>query len=456
MKWFIVLLSCFLLACEKDSFKQDPLEGQPDRIRNGDSPDNRKPEPRPACPQQSLIIESVPRVGMFEEGELGTITFSGRVLKCGTDEYEIDVLNLPEGAIYDKQKGVLEYTPPFALVQGSDYYIESYFDLRMKTLSKPVVVKEQRVVYFVRRPGGRKPVVESFKKFPSEIFEGKNTQFEILVKDEDAIRNANGAVKPPRLNFVTTQQDERNALPYLSVYKPQDPIQDFNDKNLWHFVVNLRTEGFENTVNRNLTVKFGVVAISQFGVISDLFEEQFTILNRVKTPYVSWPEVKVIKTELSKGANNLFSFWAVDPFKEGSTRVEFETDCSLLKGKAICKCVYDGNGWSYSLENGSYCTIEWDIPANMIEDRQDIYFKVKNTNLRDSDDYKELHLTRTFFLKKAKVDVEPPNDPLPPDPPPESSNPTPNPPTVEPPPEEPPPEGTKGPTPFNNFNGVNL
>ncbi|MCB0392656.1 MAG: hypothetical protein KDD58_15305, partial [Bdellovibrionales bacterium] len=116
MKWLIIFISFFLIYCEKDNLKQDPLEGQPDRIRNGNPADLRKPDNRPACSRDSLVIEATPSVGVFEEGQLGKITFSGRVLDCGTKEYEIEILNKPNEA--DFNNGIFEYLPPETLVQG--------------------------------------------------------------------------------------------------------------------------------------------------------------------------------------------------------------------------------------------------------------------------------------------------------------------------------------------------
>ena len=449
MKWLIILFSIFAIACEKDSFKQDPLEGQPDRIRNGSHPDQRKPDARPPCSIDSLVIESSPRVGIFEEGQLGTMTFKGRVLDCGTEEYEIEVLNEPEEADYDKTTGVLTYTPPYSIVQGNSFFVERSFKLRMKTLSKPVVIRDHSVVYFVRRPGSRKPVIEDFEKLPDTVNEGSMTAFFVVVRDEDSTSGVNGRINPPHLNLVTTSHNETNALPYMSIFNSTKPVQDPDDKNLWRFRVTINTTPYRNPVDKDMTLRFGVVAVSQFGVLSDPEPRNFELKNRVKKPKITWPELNDVSHKMQKGTRNNFVFWAVDPLKEGYTEVSFVTNCSKLPGTAVCNCEYVGNYMSSSAEKGSYCSIDWDIPANMQRERQNFKVRVVNTNFTDEGDTKSVTLTRTIVLEDAE-ERPPVQTPVQPHPPEDESNPPVNPPQPDP---NEPPGGSDGPVGFGTSQG---
>lgn len=416
MKLFILILNLFILACDKDSFQQDPLKEQPKEIREGVSPELRKPEARPACPPDSLIIESVPSVGVFEEGEKGAMTFTGRVLKCGTEAYELEILNLPEGATYDSQTGVLEYTPPFSVVKGQEYFMQEQFKLRMKTIGEPVIIKEENIVYFVRRPSAHKPKIIGFEELPKSIEEGKNTQFYVLVKDEDFANGPDDISTPPRLNFVTVRNNESNALPYLHIYNAHNPQRDPNDKSLWRFTVNLRTQQFENVISRNLFVHFGVIAISSFGELSIPKEGSFEILNRVKEPYLSWPDVKNFQYKMYRGRKNILTFWAIDPLKEGYTQVVFNNSCKGLPGKAQCQCTYVGNSSSPSREEGSFCTIEWSIPEDLKGQSTSLSLTIRNTNFKDPKDVREISTFRTIFIEQAPPEAKPPDSPPPPPP----------------------------------------
>ncbi|MCB0391210.1 MAG: hypothetical protein KDD58_07965, partial [Bdellovibrionales bacterium] len=321
--------------------------------------------------------------------------------------------------------------------------------VRMKTISKPVVIRDQLFTYFVRRPATRKPIIESVENLPFDLKEGESKQIFVLVRDEDSSSEKGGIISPPRLNLVTTVHNETNALPYMSVFNFDDPFQDPNDPLLWRFTININTQNYKNVVDRDREVHFGLMAVSQFGVISDIGLHSFTILNRVKEPRITWPETGEFKHVMIKGQKNTFTFWAVDPLREGFTEAEILTNCSDLPGEAICQCKYIGNAFSSSREKGSFCSIYWAIPADYKESKADFKIRITNTNFLDKQDIQVVGYTRTLFLEEGPGF---PKFPLPPID--DDNDETPEPP-VQPEPNKPPGD-QRGPVGFGSIQGDSL
>ncbi len=406
----LLVLALFVLsACDNGSFKQDPLADESDRIRNGEHPDNRKVESRPACPIDSLLLEVTPRVSVFEEGVAGEMKISGRVLKCGEPEYKIEILNLPEEASFDQATGLFKFEPAIGTILANSYYTERHLRMRMTTLSRPVVVKEKTVVYFVSRPSERRPIITNITDLPERVHEGKDLFFSVQVKDEDSIE-VNGISLPPKLRVVATDDGPASALPFMSVVNADSPIQDSVDKTLWTFIVQIATKSYDNIIKKDTKMWFGLIAVSNFGMLSESKEYDFSLLNRVGAPKVTWPKASVLAHHMQKGQKNRFVFLAFDPLSEGQVRASFIGECSQLPGTANCSCKFVGK------QAGSYCSIEWEIPDTAAEKRVSFTLEVFNTNKQDSKDSYYKKITRTILLDEAPVPPVP-VDPAPPAPP---------------------------------------
>lgn len=429
MKFFLTTLLLLAgVACDKGAFKQDPLAGEPDRVRNGTPPELRKPDNREACPTDALLIETFPDVAVFEEGVHGEMKILGRLLGCG-QTYEIEVLNPPPGSNFDSATGMFSYVAPKYTVMSESYYVEKYLKLRMKTLEEPVVIKDRTLVYFVRRSSRTKPEIEKVEGLPNRINEGSEDFFQVYVRDEDSI-GLHKELYPPRLRLVNNVEGKGNAIPFLRVNRPSEPIQDKNDPTLWVFSVSINIRDRGNVFSSNENVSFSMVATSRFGAISDSKTERFQIVNRVKDPTISWGDKSHPIQTMRKGEANNLVFFAYDPLKEGRVSAEIATDCSKFGGDISCKCffVYPNEGTS--------CQISWLIPRELEgleNNRVTFEIEVKNQNPQDYADYKVVKFSRDIFLEEARIEEPSPIDDSPdvPEPPPEDEGDLPPPPPPE-------------------------
>lgn len=322
MKAILALLASVLLlsSCE---FQQDPLSGASDVVRNGRLPDTSKPVSESPYPKEALQIDS-PSVVNGRVGNPVEFQIGGRVAVEGVT-YTISVDNLNEfpGATFDKSKGLFSWVPKKDTV-GSVPSAE--FTLRVSlvtvaTAQNPVVAIEKKNIVLVIVNSYSKPII-SYVNGNSDIQAGVRSNLTFEVEDQDALSAGD----------VTLGVRDCSSYNMDSIAHFIDLPTSFqsvgNNKYTGNLTVNLYTGADALVTGRYC---FGLVSISKFGVVSEVYKKELYIEARVKNTRITGNTV-----EVPAGQALRFSFSVFDPSGFGQVSVKSTGDFTTkLPGSSI-------------------------------------------------------------------------------------------------------------------------
>lgn len=368
----LTVLCVALWGCQK--MKQDPLDGQPDWVRDGVPPE-RKVDPRPkALPADVMRIDSADFAD-FREGEPGELKVGARVLIANTG-YDLQLTNIRDfpGAVFDAAAGSFKWTPPIGYV-NSEYTRAAHLDFTLTAQTVPVTSTVKSIKVFIGRQNVDPSIVSVDDLSKNPINEGEKREFQVVVKDPTASNTPNNR---PRLMVVASTSDQFSAA-HMVTNSNSDPSQSMIDPSLWIFKLTLDTRNYELTPDRSL-FKFGLIALSHFGNTSGPRTVDVLIGNKLREPSISWVDTAV----LTMGQKNSYNFSVYDSsFRDSSSRniegqisVQVVTQLANLPGSPTLNCV------TQSRSGDALCTLNWDVPSSFIGmSEYDITFNAINTAL---------------------------------------------------------------------------
>lgn len=315
-----------LTGCE-----QDPLDGYDRSIIDGVPPKNTKTNPM----QSDAVIIDVGSLYDVQEGETLSFKVSGRVLlpqSTGTLEIR-NIASFP-GMVYDEATEMVSWLVPYGYTNGKNYEV-SNLNIMMVTNEEPYLYDEKSVQISVFKKSAL-PVIVKLDNLPTEMAEGDAVRLVLTAQIP-------GEMGQPELVIVPSHWN-KNANGFMKQYGA--PVQDFRDKSLWRFQIDLRPSG-EITKNWD-TFYFGLKVISSAGAISLMSDYNFHLYTELQEPEFSWD--RKMSPIFTAGEANSFSFSVYDPSFEGQVQIDSNEICKNLLG-ADCSCK--------PMANMIQCTINW-------------------------------------------------------------------------------------------------
>lgn len=311
--FLLVPLMLVLASCGS----QDPLAKQPEYIKKA-TPGFDKPAP-PVATKENMIISSNATQFFFTEAVEGQTTITGRIL---LDNYEasmeIDNLEDFEGASFDPATGIFTWTPPRGYVVGVNSTRTSPLRVRLNGLQRQTNITATRTEDFavtVSRMESQPTIVKE-TGFPVEAArEGDSLRITIFVKDVDAV---NTAGSKPRI-FIQSPVNKPSVgdlTPYIRTVSEDNPDQDFSDRTVWKFTLNVALTDADVTKNTG-DFYFRVTAVSRYGKMSAPKEYKVSILTGLEKPVLSSDNFEVLA-----GNTMVHDVLIMDPRQEGKVTVE--------------------------------------------------------------------------------------------------------------------------------------
>lgn len=344
---FIITLLLFTAACA-----QDPLEDQPENVRNGVPPLTQVTgEP---IPRDFFHLEVAPEVPVFYEGEVGSFVLEGRITDKADLPVTITVNNLPTGAKFDEATGTVTWQPEFGLLSAGESSKLIPFTATISTdeLGVATSVVENFHLWIHKRIV--KPEIVNFKATKGtslyRILEGSKIDITVEVKSVyETIA--------PKLRFYGPNNHLNGVTFMESVGNPT-----FNaTTKLWEYTYIL------NTQNKNLTVSsknYGVEleALDNSGDTSITKSLSFKVVTKVGEPKTTW--VKDVFVRAGEVSEFRFQIYVeFNNFKSSPTssvvpnaEINFDKSSQInnfcsdfdqkFKGSLECKClITNGSSW---------------------------------------------------------------------------------------------------------------
>lgn len=374
-KWSCLLLAALLLTVNACSTKQDPLDGQPDNIKNGVPPD--KKTDKPSFDARNVVIDSDDAYVM-KENESQTITFTGRYLLPDAQDIQLILKNQAEfpGIKVTSVNGshtnkglkpaqlTITWTPK---ASGTDNIQKFFFDVVMYIPNLNIVAPKS-VPLFVEKKIGAPQIVRD-EKMPTSIREGEQVMATIYVND---ITGEDADGKRPVLTLVS----EAMGVPQLNQFVSVGRARSVG-ANLWAFDVRFDLKAEITPSQYQTSLKF--VASNRYGQVSQ--EKLYTIkvTTAVEKPQTSWANKSIVN--FKAGQKNTYNFWIMDPKFEGNITwiVAASSDLNKWPGKATLTCQYvvAPNGSSNSQ---AFCQLDWDIPAGTTDTSKLLTMTLQNAS----------------------------------------------------------------------------
>ncbi len=322
MKAIIALFAAVLMlsSCE---FQQDPLSGASDAVRNGRPPEAGKPVSESPYPKEALQIDS-PSVVNGRVGNPVEFQIAGRVAVEGvTHTIAIDNLSDFPGATFDQSKGLFSWVPKKDTV-GSVPSAELTLRVSLVTVAtakNPVVAIERKNIVLVIVNSYSKPIV-SYVNGNTDIQAGVRSNLTFQVEDQDALSSGD-------ITLGVRDCSAYNMDSIAHFIELPTTIQNVGgSKYTGNLTVNLYTGADALTTGRYC---FGLVSISKFGVVSEIYKKELYIEGRVKNTRITGNTV-----EVPSGQALRFSFSVFDPSGAGVVSVKSIGDfATKLPGSSI-------------------------------------------------------------------------------------------------------------------------
>jgi len=165
------------------------------------------------------------------------------------------------------------------------------------------------------------------------IREGQFRFFEVVVEDQDSSPG-----KVPRLLITSNPSSSYPSAATLVDFFTSTPEQDSSNKSRWTFRMQLDAREKDLTRDED-QYEFAVIALSNFGIQSNLFPVNVKFRTQVKSPvftFDNYDQVNVVATE-----RNRLSFSVYDPSGEGKLEVS-ATTVAVIPGQNDVSCFMSG------------------------------------------------------------------------------------------------------------------
>lgn len=358
MKYLILaalMMSLGLVSCGKEN----PLSGKDQGVQEATPPANSE---KPQGDDEKALRIDTDDFYSFTEEQDNQYQIKGIVLIAKAD-FELSIENLADfpDAKFDPATGVFEWMPPNGFI--TDFNTKR-MNLNILISTKnvtPIRIKHKTVPVFVT-PSAKIPTVMSvkFDQGRTSMREGEVLKFDVQVKD---ITGVDVEGSRPALNFLPGNDGSVEAASLVTEqdlgYNVSNPSVDANDKSLWTFHMQIDLRKREVTASK-VNVRFNIVAVSRFKVVSQSLNASLDILTGLQAPTLSWAEAQQMKA----GQKNNFTFMVLDPRGEGEVQFSMLTDCSKISPTLTC-------GACTSIKDPTLgkilsCPVSWDIPADYL------------------------------------------------------------------------------------------
>jgi hypothetical protein len=322
----LFLSLAFLTAC---GLKQDPLSSAPDSVRSGVPPNIKKEASTQPLPKEALQID-VPNLINGRVGSPLEFRVSGRVMVPNLN-YKLSVDNLAEfpGAIFDATTGEFKWTPS-RTVMGNSPSVEIPLRLSLVTEpnpESPIISIERKTILLVIVNHYSKPIINSISG-SEPILTGAKYTYPVVLEDIDAINAQDVTIN---VRDCSPSYNTGSIAHAVTVRKIES---DVTSPNKYKGEVTLDLSAADNLRN-NGTYCFGLIAVSKFGIVSDIYKKEVYIELKMKPTKITTQ----VGPNLTIGEKALFSFSIYDPAGLGSLTLRSMDDIGqMLPGSRIsCK-----------------------------------------------------------------------------------------------------------------------
>ncbi|MFN7824773.1 MAG: hypothetical protein ACK5P6_05370 [Pseudobdellovibrionaceae bacterium] len=336
MKNLILLVCAAVIALAGCSTQQNPFDGNvvgvdPDEGR-------KKPTPDPLFSDSLRLDSSSPELN-FQEGTESTFTLSARSLIPATDAL-LQIENLLDfpGLKFDTKTLEIKWTPGLGFA-GSDLQRRALLKVSYSVFSTEAQIRIQITKVFpvvVLKKLQQPQVVRVTDLVSQPIREGTLRQFEVVVDDQDSMTG-----KVPRLLITTNTSSSYPTAATLVDFTTSQPVQDSTNKARWTFRMQVDAREKELTRDED-QYEFAFIALSSFGIQSNLFPVNVKFRTDVKSPVFTFDnndQVSVVATE-----RNRLSFSVYDPSAEGKIVVSAGT-LAVIPGQHDVTCLMSGGNF---------------------------------------------------------------------------------------------------------------
>lgn len=377
MKVLLALLTSvlFLSACD---MQQDPLANASDQVRNGHLPDTHKPVPDNPIPQDGLLVDAPERVNARVGSEV-QFKVSGRVMVPGVT-FKMMIMNLADfpGATFDESTGDFAWTPPKSLLGGQPSLGMSLKVSLVTDSSEdhPTISVRNHEVRFLVENTYSKPIVNTIQGAAS-LTVGQSYNMTFTMEDIDAFTKENVTVQVrdcPSSSYSSS-------IAHFVTVKNIKAISGSTEKFSGDIVVNLRNA--DTIVNGSYC--FALVAVSKYGVTSEVFKKEITIEPRLRPTKMTME----IAPNIFAGESMSISFAIYDPSGFANLRlVSLDDVAAALPGSTLtCKKAY---GTSSQLD----CAGVIRTDATTVAKTHSFAIKVESASPRSSQTTTDTHTLR--------------------------------------------------------------
>lgn len=354
----------FLAGCE---MQQNPLAGKPETIQNGQPPEAQKPLPEKPMDKEALQIDAPEKVFGVVGGQL-KFNITGRVMDDHTD-FVLEVRNMAdfEGATFEPTSGEFTWTPDKKSV-GTQPSSIVFLRVRMSTIPTaqvPVISVVEKQIPLTISNSYSKPVINTVTG-PDTVTQGNSTTFNVTVMDIDAFHANN-------LRLVTADCSDyyaKSLSPFVSIYS----IDGTTTPNSYKASIRLNLNSVDDLPTG--TYCFGLVAVSQHGVSSDVFKKSFQLEAKIKNTRSTMEIVPV----MSMGQMAKIAFAIYDPSGQGEISMSSIDDINAKLPGSSLGCT-QGYSTKYQLDCSGFIDATQVTPGTY---RVDMMVENKNTKSKKS------------------------------------------------------------------------
>ncbi len=329
MKLFVALLASTFLLSACGGFNQDPIEGAPDAVRNGQPPEFGKPVQEKPYPKEALQIDVPAFVNGFVDSPM-EIKIEGRVAVPGV-AYQLTILNLAEfeGATFNPSTGDFKWTPGKSIV-GSAAVGQAILRIQIATIAttqNPIVSSESKNVTIIVTNSYTKPMVISMTG-ASDLEVGKSYFYDFVIEDRDAVIADNAAI------IVRNCPMAWNRESLFGLVEQSGSISNVTaspNRFKGRVIVDLGTADTLKSGN----YCFAISAVSKSGLVSDLYLKTMGVESRIRNSKMTLESYLVLNVGEKMQAT--FSFY--DPSADGILRLKNIEDINAQMPGSKIECV---------------------------------------------------------------------------------------------------------------------
>lgn len=326
MKILLAVLTSVLMlsACE---FQQDPLANASGPVKDGTPPESLKPAPDKPFDKNAMWIDA-PNLINGRIDSLVEVRIAGRIMIEGV-EFNLSIENLTdfEGATYDAAKGLFSWTPTKVNIHGM---IESQLPLRVVMTSVPsakfpVISREVKVITVMIMNAYTKPIVNSLTIPQASLQAGSNYKILATVEDIDAVTPTEVLLQPRDCSTYSVKS--------VSHFLRSPQVNKAMSPGKYNISLDLSLSGAEMIPTGRYCL--AVAAISKFGVVSEVYKQEFVIEAQLKEPKITIADV----VDININDTSRLTFSIFDPNAGGELSILRMTDLRFTLPGSSITCV---------------------------------------------------------------------------------------------------------------------